>query len=124
MKIRVYYENTDMAGIVYHAEYIKFCERARSEIFFENSRFPSKDSGYFVAKELSCNYVKASVLGDILEVKSRVLEIKNASFKLNQTIYKDEKTIFTMDIILAFVKDNKPCKIPQTTKEFIKSKFL
>ena len=111
MKKRIYYDSTDAGGIVYHTEYIKFCEQARSEIFFKNNIF-FENEGY-VVKELKANFISSAKLGDIIEIKTFVTEIKNASVKVHQEIYKDEKKIFEVDIKLAYIKNNKLSKIPQ-----------
>lgn len=112
MKKRIYYDSTDAGGIVYHTEYIKFCEQARSEIFFENNIF-FENEGY-VVKNINANYISSAKLGDIIEIKTFVTEIKNASVKVHQEIYKDDKKIFEADIILAYIKNSKLSKIPQT----------
>jgi len=111
MKKRVYYDSTDAGGIVYHTEYIKFCEQARSEIFFEHNIF-FENEGY-VVKELKANYISSARLGDIIEIKTFVVEIKNASVKVHQEIYKNGKKIFEADIKLAYIKNKKLSKIPQ-----------
>jgi len=111
MKKRIYYDSTDAGGIVYHTEYIKFCEQARSEIFFKYNIF-FENEGY-VVKELKANFISSATLGDILEIKTFVIEIKNASVKIHQEIYKNEKKIFEADIKLAYIKNHKLSKIPQ-----------
>lgn len=122
MKIRIYYEDTDMGGVVYHTNYIKYCERARSEMFFKNSLSPAINNCHFVVKELNCDFKSFVTLGDMIEVKTYILEIKNASIKLKQIIYKEEKEIFIMNITLVFLcKDKKISKIPFDIKEFFKS---
>ena len=111
MKFRIYYDSTDAGGIVYHTEYLKFCERARSEIFFQNNIF-FENEGY-VVKEIKANYINSAKLGDIIEVKTKIDEIKNASLTLTQEIYKENKKIFEAKIKLAYIKNNKLSKIPQ-----------
>ena len=91
MKIRVYYEDTDLGGIVYYANYLKFCERARSEIFFKNSLLPIKNGCHFIVVELKAKYIKPAKFADILEVKTKVLEIKRVYIKLKQTIFRDNE---------------------------------
>ena len=119
MKFRVYYDDTDAGGIVYHANYLKFCERARSEIFFSNNRSPAQNGGHFVVKHIEADFIKPAKLGDMLEVKHKIVEMKNASMKLKQSVYKEETKIFEMVSTLVFVKNNKPSKIDEETKEFI-----
>lgn len=124
MKIRVYYEDTDTGGIVYHSNYINFCERARSEIFFERGLSPHLASGSFVVKKLIANFVKPARLGDMLEVKSSLKLIKAASFTLNQTIYKDGVKLFELEIVLAYVSfKGKVQKIDVKTKELLLTLF-
>ena len=114
MELRVYYEDTDAGGIVYHTNYIKYCERARSELFFKNGMMPTdgKDSG-FVVRNLNANFLGMASLGDILEIKSELLKKRGSSIILKQTIFKDNEMIFEMDITLVFVRSGKPSRIPK-----------
>ena len=120
MKVRIYYEDTDVGGIVYHTNYIKYCERARSELFFANNLSPVINGCHFAVKSLTSNFISPARLGDILEVKTKVKELKNVSIILEQNIYRDKKLIFNMIITLVFISpnDGKLKKIPQQTREF------
>lgn len=114
MKIRIYYEDTDAGGVVYHTNYIKYCERARSELFFEKDKSPhTNDTEFFVVKTINCDFKKSAVLGDILEVKTEVLKRKNTSLVLQQDIYRDDVLIFTAEIVVVYVKNGKPSRIPE-----------
>jgi len=123
MKIRVYYDDTDAGGIVYHANYLKFCERSRSELFFEKGKSPAMDDGHFVVKHLEADYMKPAKLGDMLEVKHEIIAIKNASLTLKQNIWLENIKLFEMVSVLVFVVDGKPSKVSEETKEFFKSIF-
>ena len=129
MKIRIYYEDTDAGGIVYHTNYIKFCERARSEAFFQAGLNFTKEGGYFVVSSLEAKFIASAVLGDEIYVRSKVLEIKKASIVLEQEIYKFddknvEKLLFRATIMLAFMKEEKLAKINDEIKKFLEnSKF-
>ena len=124
MKIRVYYEDTDTGGVVYHSNYLNFCERARSEAFFQKELSPVLAEGHFVARKLNADYFLSAKLGDMLEVKSELLEMKAASFVLKQIIYKEEKKLFEMQITLAHIGyDGRPKKIEATTKKMLLSLF-
>ena len=125
MQIRVYYEDTDTGGVVYHSNYLNFCERARSDAFFQKGMKPVLNDGHFVAKKIIANYILSAKLGDLLEVKTKLLSMKAASFILRQTIYKDTKKIFELDITLAYISfEGKPQKIDEVTKETILSLFV
>ena len=111
MKRRIYYDSTDAGGIVYHTEYLKFCEQARSEIFFEKGIF-FENEGY-VVKNINANFINSAKLGDIIEIKTYLKEIKKASLKILQQIYKHNQKIFEAEILLAYIKNGKLSKIPQ-----------
>ena len=124
MKIRVYYEDTDTGGVVYHSNYINFCERARSEAFFKRGMTPELDSGHFVARKLEADFLAPAKLGDLLEIKTELVEMKAASFRLLQTIYRDEKKIFQLYITLVYITfEGKPQKLEVEKKELILSLF-
>ena len=124
MQIRVYYEDTDTGGVVYHSNYLNFCERARSEAFYKLGMTPELENGHFVARKLEADYLKSAKLGDVLEVKSELLEMKAASFTLLQTIFKDNKKIFTLKIVLVYITfEGKPQKLDLKNKELLLSLF-
>jgi acyl-CoA thioester hydrolase len=124
MKIRVYYEDTDTGGVVYHSNYLNFCERARSDAFFEKGMTPVLEDGHFVARKLEADFITSAKLGDILEIKTDLVQMKAASFILSQTIYRDSKKIFGLSITLAYITfEGRPQKIDAKTKELILSLF-
>ncbi len=115
MKLRVYYEDTDLGGVVYHSKYLNFCERARSEIFFEKGASPVFEDYHFVVKSIEANFLSSAKLGDILEIKTQVLEIKRVSITLFQTIFNEnlKRDIFEMKVVLVCLKNDKISKIPE-----------
>ena len=129
MKIRIYYDDTDAGGIVYHTNYIKFCERARSEAFFQAGLNFTKEGGYFVVSSIEAKFIASAVLGDEVFVRTKILELKKASLVLGQEIYKfddknAEKLLFRATITLAFMKEEKLAKINDEIKKFLEnSKF-
>ncbi len=117
MKIRVYYEDTDAGGVVYHSNYLKFCERARSEIFFaKNIDIFDAKRGHFLLTKADCHFLQSAKLGDVLEIKTQLLDIKRASLILCQEIYKQDEKLFRAEFTLAFVKDSKIAKIDENLK--------
>ncbi len=115
MKIRVYYEDTDAGGIVYHTNYLKFCERARSELFFQNNMVPLEgDESGFVVKRIEADFKGSAKLGDIVEVKSQLLTHSRVMVKLRQSIYKEDKLLFEMAVELVFMKNGKIARIPES----------
>ncbi len=123
MKIRVYYEDTDMGGVVYHSNYLNFCERARSEYFFQQGATPHLEEGEFVAANLQASFKASAKLGDILDVKTEVLSIKSTSLLLQQRVYRDALLLFEMQIKLGFVKQAKVGRMSAEAQAYLLDLF-
>jgi len=122
MKIRVYYEDTDAGGIVYHTNYIKYCERARSELFFTNGMMPGEgsDSG-FVVRDIKASFLATASLGDMVDVTTTLLSMRASSIVLHQVIFRDDIKIFDMEILLVYIKRGKAVRIPTIYRDFFVS---
>ena len=129
MQIKIYYEDTDAQGIVYHANYIKFCERARSEALMQAGVDFARADAHFVVSELCAKFFRPARLGDTLEIRTNLAALKNASALLRQEIYKIKdiknadfsELLYAQDVKIAFVKDGKPIKFNAEILEFFKS---
>jgi len=120
MKIRVYYEDTDAVGIVYHTNYIKYCERARSEVFFEVGLTPSQDENSgFVVKDLKASFWATAKLGDMLEVETKIVRLRGSSVILLQEIYCNTTKVFSMEIVLVYISNQKPTRIPEQYRKLL-----
>ncbi len=113
LQIRVYYEDTDCGGIVYHSNYLNFCERARSELFFQKGLSPHDGDDFFVVKHMECDFISSAKFGDLLDVSTEVSEIKKASIVLEQTIKRLNEILFKTKVTLVFLKSGKLSRIPQ-----------
>ncbi len=110
--VRVYYEDTDHAGVVYYANYLKFMERARSE--FLRSAGLELDSVYsefgvsFAVTEANIRYHKPAVFNDQLVVESSITALRGARISFKQTIFRqaDHKLLTEADIRLACINRN------------------
>ena len=116
-KTRVYYEDTDSGGVVYYANYLKFIERARTnliqELGYSLKLLTEKYDCHFVVKNIECNYIQSAKLEEELLIQTKFLEIKKASFKLEQIIYREEKAIFESEVLMVNINSKgKPLKIP------------
>lgn len=122
MRIRVYYEDTDLGGIVYHTNYIKYCERARSEVFFQKDMMPTlgEESG-FVVRNINANFLATSTLGDMLNITTKLLTLKNSSLVLLQEVWKEEVKIFSMEVVLVYIEKGKPSRIPEVFRDTFES---
>ncbi len=122
LEIRIYYEDTDAGGIVYYANYLRFCERGRTELLrsagFENKPLMEREGFIFVVRHLEADYLASAYLDDMLIVKTSVESLKNASFIMKQTIFRHDVKLFEMTVTLVCVGTNgKPVRLPQNLRE-------
>ena len=113
----VYYEDTDMGGRVYYANYLKFVERARSKLLTKigvNQRnLLEKDGLYFIVKKISAEYLSPSFFGDKLLIRTDMLDIKKATLILGQKILRKDKTLFVCEVKIALLNSRgKVTKLP------------
>ena len=110
LMIRVYYEDTDAGGIVYYANYLKFAERARTEMLREiGYEHKDNEKNYeinFVVRTCSIEFYKPGFLDDLLEVQTRILMVRGASIRMRQIIKKKSQELALIEIKLACVSFN------------------
>lgn len=123
LHIRVYFQDTDAGGVVYHASYVNFMERARTEWIrgfgFTNSGLISELGVMFVVRSLKLDYYKPAVLDDLLTVVTHLKEIGRSRVSLHQTVMRDDEKLVEGEIHLVCVtKDNfKPVSVPEVLRE-------
>jgi len=102
--IRVYYEDTDAGGIVYYANYLKFAERARTELLrtfgIENSGLMNEHGVAFAVKRCTVDYHKPAKLDDALVVETEVVRVGGASLDLRQRVRRGVDDLVSIDIRL------------------------
>ena len=119
MPIRIYYEDTDAGGVVYHARYVSFCERARSDCLrllgIHQSSF---DNINFVVRRMVCDFLKPARLDDLLEVHTRFLEMAGARVEIGQEVMLNGNTVFMADVTVALVDARgRPKRLPESMAE-------
>jgi acyl-CoA thioester hydrolase len=117
MKLQVYYEDTDAAGIVYYANYLKFAERGRTEMMralgFTHSRLDAEIGTIFTVRRLTADYRGPARLDDALTVDTRVLEIGGATVLLDQRICRGAEVLVALELLVACVgRDGRPRRVP------------
>lgn len=116
--IRVYWEDTDAGGIVYHSNYLNFAERARTEMVREAGLKQSElaESGFaFAVRHVGVDFLKSARLDDLLQVESTPVALGCASLEVRQVIRRldDGAELARLDVKLAFIRlDGKPARIP------------
>ena len=118
--VRVYYEDTDTAGVVYYANYLKFIERGRTEwlrsMEIDLTRVVDQTQRMFVVRKINANYIAPARLDDQLNVVTSLLRLRKASFELLQNVYCEQEILFESQVTLACVDSTrfKPMPIPET----------
>jgi acyl-CoA thioester hydrolase len=117
LEIRVYYEDTDAAGIVYHANYLKFAERARTEMLrllgLDHPGLWGEHGVAFVARRCVIDWRRPARLDDLLTVRTEVLEARGARLLLRQTVSRDGELLAALELTLALLgPDLRPRRVP------------
>jgi acyl-CoA thioester hydrolase len=120
--IRVYYEDTDSGGVVYHSNYLNFMERARTEwlraLDFEQPVLKDELGVMFVVHSMNITFKKPACFNDMLEVKNKVIKIGHGSIEFLQIIERDGQLLLEASVKLACVNavNFKPIAIPDVVK--------
>ena len=120
--IRVYYEDTDAGGLVYHANYLKFAERARTEMLrevkIEQLILKNDYNIQFIVKNLYIDFFKPAQLDDLLTIKSVILKVSLAKVIMEQLIYKKMILLAKIDVTLGSINtEGKPSRLPKIVLE-------
>ncbi len=115
--VRVYYEDTDAAGIVYYVNYLKFAERARTEMLRllgrEQQQMMEAERVAFAVKSARVEYFRPARLDDSLQVRTGLIEVAGASLKVRQRIFRSGELLADMQIRLAVMdRSGRPTRIP------------
>lgn len=116
--IRIYYEDTDTADVVYHANYIKFAERGRTEFLrhcgIEQYTLHQKDHFFFAAYKMDIQFLAPAHLDDEVIIETKLTEIKPAKLIMQQCIKRDQQLLTQLTITIACIDDkNRPTRLPQ-----------
>ncbi len=125
MQVRVYYEDTDFSGIVYHANYLKFMERGRTNYLRllgadQHALFAEAEAeapGFaFVVRSMQLEFLRPARMDDLLEVTTWPLEVKGASMTLGQKVSRGTEILVEAKVKVAFVSDGRAKPIPKALR--------
>ena len=120
--IRIYIEDTDAGGIVYHANHIRFMERTRTEWLRACGieHYWHQQDYNFVVHKIALKYMRPILMDDLITVTATVVSCKSTSFVLQQNIYRDEIMLASGEVELACIDANmKPRRLPEEMRELI-----
>ena len=134
LPVRVYYEDTDAGGVVYHSNYIKFFERARTEwlrqLGYELDELAENEQLIFVVRALSCEYLRPAKFNDELFVSAEIIKLGKTSIQFEQKVMKASASSPTecevlakglVTVVSVHATKFKPIRLPQQILESIKS---
>lgn len=126
LPLRVYYEDTDAGGVVYYANYLKFAERARTEMLrhlgIESSVLQLRHGIAFVVRHIEAEYLGPARLDDLLQVRLRLTKVGGASLEGTQTICRGGEDLVRIQIRLGCMKlDGGPGRLPEEIRARLKT---
>lgn len=120
---RIYYEDTDFSGFVYHARYLHFFERGRTEALralgidqralFEAAEGPES----FVVRRMSIDFRTPARMDDLVHVETRITEIGGASIEMHQRLMRESEALASADVTIAFLAKGRPKRLPKAMLE-------
>jgi acyl-CoA thioester hydrolase len=122
LPIRVYYEDTDFSGVVYHASYLRFLERGRTELLRDLGVHQAALHGdaaalAFAVRRMTIDWLKPARMDDMVTVETRIGAIKGASLMLLQRILRGEELLLEAEVLVVAVSSGKPARLPPGLKE-------
>jgi len=129
MQVRVYYEDTDFSGIVYHANYLRFMERGRTnhlrlmgaeqQVLFEQAE---ESTGFaFVVRSMHLDFLKPARMDDVLDVVTWPIAVKGASIMLAQEVRRGEDVLVKAEVRVAFISGGRAQPIPKSIRQMMKA---
>lgn len=123
-QIRVYYEDTDLAGIVYYANYLRFIERARTEwlreIGVDQVRLKALDGVVFAVRHVSADYLTPARFDDLLVVESSIAALTPARVTMRQKVLRGDEILFDSRVVLVCLNTAmRPTRLPATLRSLL-----
>ncbi|MET0257943.1 MAG: tol-pal system-associated acyl-CoA thioesterase [Methylobacterium sp.] len=121
LPLRVYYEDTDFSGFVYHASYLRFMERGRTELLRslagDQSDLHRDARGLvFVVRKMTLDFLKPARMDDRLDVLTWSSALRGASMHLSQEVRRDGETLTRADVVVACVRDGRAIRLPDSLR--------
>ena len=131
MAVRVYYEDTDFSGIVYHANYLRFMERGRTNhlrlmgaeqnALFEEAEAAEGGGFAFVVRSMTLDFLKPARMDDILDVVTWPVAVKGASIMLAQEVKRGHDVLVKAQVRVAFISGGRAQPIPKSIRALMKA---
>lgn len=123
-KLRVYYEDTDLAGIVFHANYLRFIERGRTEavraLGIDQARLKAEAGIVFAVRRVAADYLLPAKFDDALQVETEIAAVKGATIEMDQRVMRGGQLLFTAKLRLVCLgPGDKAVRIPADIRQML-----
>ena len=122
--VRVYYEDTDFSGVVYHASYLRFMERGRTEMLrslgLSQGAIMAGQAGEvfgFAVRAMNVEFLKPARMDDLLTIETTPRALGGASMELDQRVLRGEEVLITAQVRIACVANGRPARMPKAVRE-------
>lgn len=117
LPVRVYYEDTDFSGVVYHASYLRFMERGRTELIRslgveQRELFDGDTTLGFAVRRMTIDFIRPAVMDDLLTIETRSVAARGATMDVEQRILRGEEVLVTAQVLVACVGGGRARRIP------------
>ncbi|MGL4494265.1 MAG: tol-pal system-associated acyl-CoA thioesterase [Beijerinckiaceae bacterium] len=125
----MYYEDTDFSGVVYHASYLRFMERGRTELLRERGQdqgamHEAMQGLAFVVRRMTIDFARPARMDDMITVITTPREIKGASMTLDQAVMRGDETLVTAQVQVACVRHGRAIRIPDGLRKILGAEIL
>lgn len=114
--VRIYYEDTDFSGRVYHASYLRFLERGRTEWLrargFVHRELQQSSAIAFAVRSMQIEFLAPAVMDDLIRVETKVAAARRASVEFRQRILRGDTELAAATVLVAAIRDGRPARIP------------
>lgn len=121
LPVRIYYEDTDFSGVVYHGAYVRFLERGRSDYLrllgVDQGQLLDAEGAAFAVRSMTLDFLKAGRIDDVLEIVTSVAELGGASLTLAQQIRRSHEILLTANIRIGLVAKGRARRFPEAILE-------
>jgi acyl-CoA thioester hydrolase len=124
LPVRVYYEDTDFSGVVYHANYLRFLERGRTEFLraagVDQSTLHADGEGLiFAVRRMTIDYLRPARMDDVLVVETHTAEMRGASLTIAQRVLRGEEVLVMAEVRVAAIAGGRPARIPDALRALL-----
>ena len=124
LPLRIYYEDTDFSGLVYHASYLRFMERGRTEFLrvagiVQRDLHGGPEGLFFVVRRMEIDWLRPARMDDEVVVETRITAVKGASMVMEQTVLRGAEVLVRAVVTVASLRNGRPARLPEALRRVL-----